>query len=110
MAWQIKDRRQVVSNPFFAASGGEMTAFLILFASLTVLAAAEAVPDRATEKGLPGASEDPHNQRVPRAFYTPSWAVEITKGGKKMADLVARRNGFTNLGEVLIVNTILTCL
>jgi hypothetical protein len=26
--------------------------------------------------------------------------VEITAGGKKMADLVARRNGFENLGEI----------
>lgn len=100
VAEQIKDRRQVASNPFIATSGGEMTAFLILIASLTVLATSGAAPDRAAEKGLPGASEDPHNQRVPRAFYTPSWAVEITKGGNKMADLVARRNGFTNLGEV----------
>ena len=35
-----------------------------------------------------------------QAYYTASWAVEITAGGTKMADLIAERNGFTNLGEV----------
>ena len=34
------------------------------------------------------------------AVYTASWAVEITQGGDKMADRIARRYGFRNLGKV----------
>ena len=34
------------------------------------------------------------------AVYTASWAVEITQGGDKMADYIARRYGFHNLGKV----------
>ena len=34
------------------------------------------------------------------AVYTASWAVEITQGGDKMADHIARRYGFRNLGKV----------
>ena len=36
----------------------------------------------------------------PSAVYTTSWAVEITQGGEKMADYIARRYGFHNLGKV----------
>ena len=35
------------------------------------------------------------------AVYTASWAVEITQGGDKMADYIARRYGFRNLGKVV---------
>ena len=77
-----------------------MTAFsslLVLFASLAVMAAAG--PAKPPKRQY----VDPQqNQRVPRAYYTGGWAVEITTGGKKMADLVARRNGFENLGQVYI--------
>lgn len=32
-------------------------------------------------------------------FYTNSWAVEI-RGGRAVADEVARRHGFLNMGQV----------
>ena len=32
--------------------------------------------------------------------YTSSWAVEITDGGEKMANIVAGRYGFKNLGKL----------
>ena len=35
------------------------------------------------------------------AVYTASWAVEITEGGKQMADAIARQHGFINLGKVM---------
>ena len=38
--------------------------------------------------------------------YTASWAVEITEGGKKMADAIARRHGFINLGNVRAVASV----
>jgi hypothetical protein len=79
-----------------------MTAFssILLLASLAVMAAAGSSPAKAPKR-RPGGYVDPQrDQRVPRAFYTAGWAVEITAGGKKMADLVARRNGFENLGEI----------
>ena len=33
-------------------------------------------------------------------IYTASWAVEIMKGGDKMADTIASRYGFQNIGKV----------
>ena len=36
-----------------------------------------------------------------RDIYTASWAVEITEGGKKMADVIANRHGFINVGKVM---------
>ena len=71
----------------------------LLFASLALLAAAGTTQAQAAEKRRPGAFEG-RQQRVPRAFYTTSWAVEITSGGEKMADAVARRYGFYNFGKV----------
>lgn len=44
-------------------------------------------------------AEEETNQRV---RYTATWAVEIAEGGDKMADVIARRYGFTNLGKVRI--------
>ena len=35
-----------------------------------------------------------------RSRRTNSWAVEITQGGKEMAEKIARQNGFVNLGPV----------
>ena len=35
-----------------------------------------------------------------RLQYTASWAVEITEGGEKMAERIARRYGFMNAGKV----------
>ena len=37
-----------------------------------------------------------------RVRYTASWAVEITDGGDKAADIIARRHGCRNLGKVKV--------
>ena len=34
--------------------------------------------------------------------YTTSWVVEITNGGKQMADVVADEYGFKNLGKLKV--------
>jgi subtilisin family serine protease len=44
--------------------------------------------------------DDRERERNQRVRYTASWAVEITGGGDKMADVVARRHGYRNLGKV----------
>ena len=44
---------------------------------------------------------DRERERSQRVRYTASWAVEITDGGDKAADLVARQHGYRNLGKVL---------
>ena len=44
--------------------------------------------------------DDRERERNQRVRYTASWAVEITSGGDKMADVVARRHGYRNLGKV----------
>lgn len=52
-----------------------------------------------------GKSQAPavENEGVNRRLrYTASWAVEIAEGGDKMADVIARRYGFRNLGKVRI--------
>ena len=33
-------------------------------------------------------------------IYTASWAVQITEGGDKMADKIAMKYGFQNIGRV----------
>ena len=33
-------------------------------------------------------------------IYTASWAVEVVEGGDKMADTIASRYGFQNIGKV----------
>ena len=43
-----------------------------------------------------------------RDVYTASWAVEITKGGDKMADIIANQHGFINLGKVKLTDKSLT--
>ena len=35
-------------------------------------------------------------------IYTADWAVEIAEGGDKMADKIASRYGFQNVGRVRI--------
>ena len=66
-----------------------------ILASLAILAATT----RAQPEKLRGhALRDYNSER--RAVYTASWAVEITQGGEKMAEHVAERYGFNNLGKV----------
>ena len=64
-----------------------------------VLAAARSAQTQGSKEKVPDVYNGLQGS-VPRPFYTASWAVEITKGGAKTADVIARRNGFTNLGEV----------
>ena len=72
-----------------------MTAIRILL--LIALAAICAVEARMRED-LHDMQENRHGD-----IYTASWAVEITDGGKKMADVVAQQNGFINLGKVYMI-------
>lgn len=44
--------------------------------------------------------DDRERERNQRVRYTSSWAVEITEGGSKLADAVAKRHGYLNLGKV----------
>ena len=44
----------------------------------------------------------PANNDYLQEIYTTSWAVNIVEGGKKMADAVAKRYGFNNLGDVRV--------
>ena len=39
-------------------------------------------------------------ENTEQTVYTPSWAVEIVEGGDIMADIIADRYGFNNLGNV----------
>ena len=50
--------------------------------------------------GVATVEDDRARERRQQVRYTASWAVQITKGGDKMADLVARRHGYRNLGKV----------
>ena len=47
-------------------------------------------------KPVYGVKRDETKQEI----YTASWAVEIVEGGDKMADTIASRYGFQNIGEV----------
>ena len=71
-----------------------------LIVSLAVLAAAAYAQTQESKKEQDAYSDQ--QGRAPRAFYTASWAVEIL-GGAKMAEMIAGRNGFVNLGEVFFV-------
>ena len=46
------------------------------------------------------------NERVPVNYdseiYTASWVVEITEGGKQIADSIADQFGFKNLGRLKV--------
>ena len=50
--------------------------------------------------GIATVEDDRARERRQQVRYTASWAVQITKGGDKMADVVARRHGYRNLGKV----------
>ena len=65
---------------------------LVLFA-LSVEGATKPV-----DKDVPASEAEGKNQRV---RYTASWAVQIDGGGK-MADTIAKRNGFRNRGKVRV--------
>lgn len=52
-------------------------------------------PTRINEPGDPYATSLPVEKR-----YTANWAVEITEGGDEMADKIASKYGFHNLGKV----------
>ena len=78
----------------------------LLIACLLVSAAAASLfwsPAGGTAGKKPAATVegDRERERRQRVRYTASWAVEITEGGDKMADLVARRHGYRNIGKVV---------
>lgn len=68
------------------------------FLWLAAAALLHAAGSSAGSKVPPGEGED--QQRV---RYTASWAVEITDGGDKAADIIARRHGCRNLGKVRVL-------
>ena len=57
---------------------------------------------------LQAAKESPYVidklEKNQRDVYTATWAVEITKGGDKMADIIADQHGFINLGMVKLTD------
>lgn len=74
--------------------------YFLLLGSITIIATVqEAAATNHNEKG-----EDLYASRknvyVPSEIYTTSWAVEITEGGQLMADSIADKYGFKNLGRV----------
>ena len=52
------------------------------------------------EKTVTSEDRDRERERNQRVRYTASWAVEITEGGDKAADVIAQRHGYRNLGKV----------
>ena len=54
----------------------------------------------AVDKMVTAEERDRNREQSQRVRYTASWAVEITEGGDKTADVVARRHGYRNLGKV----------
>ena len=48
------------------------------------------------------AKENPHVTSSQKEVYTASWAVKVTEGGQKMADVIAHQHGFINLGNVML--------
>ena len=83
----------------FGCSRSTMAGVAVQFIVLCYLlsAAAASLPQKKTVATV---QEDRERERRQRVRYTASWAVEITEGGEKMADLVARRHGYRNLGKV----------
>ena len=41
-----------------------------------------------------------HKNNQSGDIYTNTWVVEITEGGKEMADMIAEQYGFINLGKL----------
>ena len=60
----------------------------------------------ASFKGTKGANKklkpvyEVKRNETKQEIYTASWAVEIVEGGDKMADTIASRYGFQNIGKV----------
>ena len=72
-----------------------------LFVSVVVLTVAS-TREPAQEKTRGPSKYFGQHKSIPREIFTTSWAVEITEGGQKMADMISRQYGFNNLGEVII--------
>ena len=72
----------------------QMRLLLVWLAVISSLRPAETAGGKKIPAG------DQERERNQRLRYTASWAVEITEGGDKAADAVARRHGYRNLGKV----------
>ena len=80
---------------------GQLRFMLVWLVAVALLASAVSA---AVEKTATSAEDlDRNRERSQRVRYTSSWAVEITEGGDKAADVVARRHGYRNLGKVDII-------
>ena len=76
----------------------QLRRFMLLWLiAITLLATAVSA---AVDKTATAEDRDRDRERSQRVRYTASWAVEITEGGDKTADVVARRHGYRNLGKV----------
>ena len=79
---------------------------LLLVSLPVLLTAALGVVGDQTEKRKGHYSYAVRDESESSSVYTASWAVEITQGGDEMADNIARRYGFRNLGKVPILHLI----
>ena len=100
--WNIKRRHSQKSHGY--SSYGQFVllnkmAVSSLFVSVVLLTVAS-TREPPTEKTRETKEYFGKNESIPREIFTASWAVEITEGGQKMADKIARQYGFNNLGEV----------
>ena len=76
---------------------GKLLALLVaLVLSIVLFALSVEGATKPVDKAVPASEAEGRNQRV---RYTASWAVQID-GGEKMADKIAKRNGFRNRGKV----------
>ena len=63
------------------------------------------LPDNPRQQRSSGNSTLPSLLSIEKIRYSNDWAVEI-HGGPEMADQIARRFGFINLGQVKVINII----
>ena len=76
------------------AMGKMLALIMALILSPVLFALSVEGATKLVDKAVPASEAEGRNQR-----YTASWAVKID-GGEKMADTIAKRNGFRNRGKV----------
>ena len=80
--------------------GKLLTLAVVLMLSLVLSVHSVGGVHKPVDKAAPASeAEGRDRERNQRVRYTASWAVQID-GGEKMADTIAKRNGFRNRGKV----------
>ena len=75
--------------------------YCLLLASVVILITIiEVAGTNHNNKGENDVHASRKNAYVSSEIYTTSWAVEITEGGQVMADKIADKYGFKNLGRI----------